>query len=120
MPIHTPDSDLSWHGIAYAAGIPVTIPDDLAAALGYAVDGDLLPMPVEDAQPPALRLINGTDIVRDLSVIPTIGAGAAKRLIQNRPPGGYASLAEVWALNPELLNPPYRIDTTVIAEWGGQ
>jgi hypothetical protein len=120
MPIYTPDSDLSWHGIAYPAGVPVVIPDDLAAALGLAVDGDPLPMPVEDDQPPALRLINGTDVVRDLSVIPTIGAGAAKRLIQNRPFGGYANLSEVWALNPELLIPPYRINLDVVASWGGQ
>ena len=121
MPIlHTPKSDLSWHGIAYPAGVPATIPDDLAVALGYSVDADPLPLPVEDGMAPALRLINGVDIVRDLSVIPTIGAGAAKRIIANRPPGGYASLSEVWALNPEQLHPPYRIDLTVVATWGGQ
>jgi hypothetical protein len=32
--LHTPDSDLSWHGVGYPAGLPAQIPDDLAIALG--------------------------------------------------------------------------------------
>lgn len=36
MPQYTPETDLSWRGKPYPAGIPADIPDDLAAALGLA------------------------------------------------------------------------------------
>jgi hypothetical protein len=43
--LYTPDSDLSWHGVGYPAGVAAQIPDDLAIALG------LTEAPTEPATP---------------------------------------------------------------------
>jgi len=69
--------------------------------------------------PAALALINGSDLARDVAIIPTIGQGAAKVLIENRPDGGYASLEEAWGLNPTLFDGRYKVDTATVAQWGG-
>ena len=69
--------------------------------------------------PAALALINGSDVARDVAIIPTIGQGAAKVLIENRPDGGYASLDEAWELNPVLFEGRYKIDVAIVAAWGG-
>lgn len=113
---YTPAHDLSWHGIPYLAGVPTQIPDDLAIALG-------LTAPAEAEQvitlvSPALALINGVDVVRELQVIPTIGAGAARLILSNRPEGGYESLEQVWALCPKIMAPPYTTDSEQVAAWG--
>jgi hypothetical protein len=119
-----------WRRRSWGPGL-TEIPDDLAAALGLtsapaaaptqssALDEPPDDSDDDDAIPYALRLINGVDVVREIQVIPTIGAGAAKRLLENRPPGGYQSLDDCWTLNPELLSPPYRTDPDAIAVWGG-
>jgi hypothetical protein len=115
-----------WRRQSWGPGL-TAIPDDLAAALGLAAaptQSSALDEPPDDSDdddaiPYALRLINGVDVVREIQVIPTIGAGAAKRLLENRPPGGYQSLDDCWTLNPELLSPPYRTDPDAIAVWGG-
>jgi hypothetical protein len=69
--------------------------------------------------PAALALINGSDVARDVAIIPTIGQGAAKVLIENRPEGGYASLDEAWELNAVLFDGRYKVDRDVVAQWGG-
>ena len=69
--------------------------------------------------PPALALINGTDVARDVAIIPTVGQGAAKVLIENRPDGGYASLEDAWGANPSLLEGRFKVDPQAVAEWGG-
>ena len=74
---------------------------------------------VPDGVYPALALINGSDVARDVAIIPTIGQGAAKVLIENRPEGGYASLEQAWELNPVLFEGRYKIDTDAVAQWGG-
>jgi hypothetical protein len=75
-------------------------------------------LPIDDS-PAALALINGSNVARDVAIIPTIGQGAAKVLIENRPERGYASLNEVWELNPTLFDGRYKVDTATVAQWGG-
>ena len=67
----------------------------------------------------ALRIINGVDVVREVQVIPTIGAQAAAVILGNRPEGGYESLAQVWELCPEILQGRYKTDPDLIETWGG-
>lgn len=72
-----------------------------------------------DSIPSALALINSSDVARDVAIIPTIGQGAAKVLIENRPDGGYASLEQAWELNPALFEGRYKVDAEAVAQWGG-
>jgi hypothetical protein len=72
-----------------------------------------------DGIPPALALINGKDVVRDVAIIPTLGQAAATRILENRPDGGYLSLDHVWEMNPEVLGGRFKVDTDVVAAWGG-
>lgn len=76
-------------------------------------------LPLESSIPAALALINGSDVPRDVAIIPTIGQGAAKVLIENRPDGGYASLEQAWELNPVLFEGRFKIDAEAVAMWGG-
>ena len=79
-------------------------------------------MPPEESLEPipaALTLINGSDVARDVAIIPTIGQGAAKVLIENRPDGGYASLEQAWELNPVLFEGRYKVDPEAVAQWAG-
>lgn len=69
--------------------------------------------------PAALTLINGSDVARDVAIIPTIGQGAAKVLIENRPDRGYASLEQAWELNPVLFEGRYKVDPEAVTLWGG-
>ena len=69
--------------------------------------------------PAALTLINGSNVARDVAIIPTIGQGAAKALIENRPDVGYASLEQAWELNPALFDGRYKVDPEAVAQWGG-
>jgi hypothetical protein len=75
-------------------------------------------LPLADI-PAALALVNGSDVARDVAIIPTIGQGAAKVLIENRPEGGYASLEDAWERNPTLFDGRYKVDTVTVAQWGG-
>lgn len=126
MPVsHTPTTDLGWRGAIYPAGRPAQIPDDLAAALGLTEAPAPTPRmealaPAGPTIPDALKLINGVDVVRELQVIPTIGAGAAKVILQNRPGGGYSSLAQVWELCPKIMASPYTTDPEQVAAWGAE
>jgi len=77
------------------------------------------PEPPDTQDPPALILINNSDIPRDVAIIPSLGQAAAKRIIANRPLGGYASLAHVWQANPEVLGGRMQVNPEVVAAWGG-
>ena len=68
---------------------------------------------------PALALINGSDVVRDIAIIPTIGQASAKRILSNRPNDGYSSLEQVWEMNPEVLGGRMQVDPIAVSEWGG-
>jgi hypothetical protein len=124
MPLYTPTTDLGWRGVVYRAGYAAQIPDDLAHALGLTGVPAKSPQgkaaaPAAASIPAALKLINGVDVVRELQVIPTIGAGAAKAILAARPDGGYSSLAQVWELCPKILSSPYTTDPEQVATWGG-
>ncbi|MBD1918862.1 MULTISPECIES: hypothetical protein [Cyanophyceae] len=70
------------------------------------------------AVPKALVVFNSLGTVREVEIVPTIGKGAAKAILENRPDGGYESLQQVWDLNPKILKPPYTTDPAAIAAWG--
>jgi hypothetical protein len=116
---YTPETDLGWRGIVYPAGTPAQIPDDLAAILGLG-PAAAQPNPTTASTPAALKLINGVDVVRELQVIPSIGAGAAKAILGARPKGGYESLDQVWELCPKILSSPYTTNPEQVAAWGGE
>lgn len=101
----------AWRMALAKAPKPVTIAPD--------PEPQLQPeLPLENI-PAALALINGSDVARDVAIIPTIGQGAAKVLIENRPSAGYASLDEAWELNPSLFDGRYKVDRDIVAQWGG-
>jgi hypothetical protein len=75
--------------------------------------------PTSDGIPAALALINGSDVVRDISIIPTVGQAAVKVILENRPEGGYTSLDQVWELCPEILGGRIKVDPEAVAAWGG-
>ena len=70
--------------------------------------------------PPALTLINGKDVARDVAIIPTLGQAAAGIILERRPDGGYESLDKVWELCPEVLGGRMKVDPVVVAGWGGE
>ena len=70
--------------------------------------------------PPALALINGKDVARDVAIIPTLGQVAAGIIIERRPDDGYESLGQVWELCPEVLGGRMKVDPKVVEEWGGE
>ena len=70
--------------------------------------------------PPALALINGKDVARDVAIIPTLGQAAAGIILERRPGGGYESLGQVWDLCPEVLGGRMRVDPKVVEKWGGK
>lgn len=80
---------------------------------------DTAPSPVALAVSPALALINGKNVVRDIAIIPTLGQSAVELILARRPITGYPSLDAVWNDCPELLKPPFTADPTAIATWGG-
>lgn len=94
-------------------------------AMGWADEPTPAPVPASppamptDGTPPSLALINGSNVARDVAIIPTIGQGAAKALIENRPDGGYASLEQAWEINPGLLEGRFKVDPDTVAGWGG-
>lgn len=69
--------------------------------------------------PAALTLINGSNVARDIAIIPTVGQAAARVIIESRPDGGYPSLDAVWETNPGLLEGRFKVDPGIVAQWGG-
>ena len=69
--------------------------------------------------PPALALINGKDVARDVAIIPTLGQAAAGIILERRPDGGYESLAQVWDMCHEVLGGRMKVDPKMVEEWGG-
>lgn len=66
--------------------------------------------------PAALLLCNSADSPNDLRPIPTVGSGAGKVILRDRPDGGYSDLADL----PEaIFAPPYNCDADQIAAWEG-
>jgi DNA uptake protein ComE-like DNA-binding protein len=76
-----------------------------------------LPEPSPVAVPPALALINAAATADEISVLPTIGKGAAKLILEARPEGGYLSLAAIWEQCPRVLARPYSTDPSVVEAW---
>ncbi|MGD1941853.1 MAG: hypothetical protein ACFB0G_11125 [Leptolyngbyaceae cyanobacterium] len=120
MPIHTPTEDLSWRGQLYPAGVASEIPNDLAQILGVMETPRPLPTPPATqesvSQPRALVIINEGSTPEELAVLPTIGKGAGKAILEARPEDGYGSLSEL----PEaIFAPPYNCDLTQIEAYEG-
>jgi hypothetical protein len=67
--------------------------------------------------PPALVLINAAAAADEISVLPTIGKGAAKLILEARPEGGYPSLSAIWEQCPRVLARPYSTDPAVVEAW---
>ncbi|MBD2261360.1 hypothetical protein [Pseudanabaena sp. FACHB-2040] len=69
--------------------------------------------------PHALALINSTDsaAAEKLVPLPGIGPAAARKLLERRPEGGYASLEQAAELNPELAERPFNVKWDAIASW---
>ena len=76
--------------------------------------------PEETKTPPALALINGKDVARDVAIIPTLGQVAAGIILERRPDGGYESLSQVWDMCPDVLGGRMKVDPKVVEEWGGK
>ena len=76
-----------------------------------------VPAPSPVAMPPALALINAATAADEISVLPTIGKGAAKLILEARPEGGYLSLAAIWEQCPRVLVRPYSTDPAVVEAW---
>ena len=99
------------------------IPLSLAVALGLlhqaaAAPAQPFPQGITETLPAALQLINGSDKATDLEILPTVGRGAAKKLLAKRPEGGYTSLDQVQQLCPEIFQPPFTGELDAIANWG--
>ena len=94
-------------------------------ALGWAdtPEAPSIPVPsppvIPKGIPAALALINGSDVARDVAIIPTVGQAAARVLIESRPEGGYPSLDAAWEANPGLLEGRFKVDPDAVAQWGG-
>jgi hypothetical protein len=78
------------------------------------------PAPVALGISPALALINGKSVVRDIAIIPTLGQAAVELILARRPEGGYESRAQVWELCPEVLGGRMKVDPDVVAAWGSE
>lgn len=105
--------DKAWRGQVYLTG-DREIPEDLAIALGLLqqveVSGDPELVVNSDHWLNLIAALNQAADPKDLEPLPTVGKGAAKRLLANRPEAGYESLEQVRSLNPELEQAPYRVD----------
>ena len=82
---------------------------------------DSIPEPIAadskpEKQSPALALCNNAEAPSDLRPIPTIGTGAGKVILRDRPEGGYGDLSELPAF---IFAPPYNCDLDEIAAWEG-
>lgn len=113
-----------WKGQIYEQG-DREIPDDLAIALGLLPPTleepgtpDLPGTPMHDS-PFVVELINSATTPKELTPLPGIGEGAAKRLLVHRPEAGYESLQQLVELCPELQKAPYRVDWGAILAYSG-
>lgn len=72
--------------------------------------------PVESAQGGgmALQVINQAATVDDIAVLPSIGKGSARVILEARPESGYESLGQVWELCPALLSRPYNVNPAAV------
>lgn len=57
-----------------------------------------------------LAAINDATDAKELASLPSIGNASGKRIIENRPDGGYADLDAVKIANEDLAKPPYNVD----------
>lgn len=111
----TLNEDKAWRGQVYLTG-DREIPEDLAIALGLTEKAES-GTPDSPRYPLSLpTLLNQATDPKDLEPLPTVGKGAAKRLLANRPEAGYESLEQVRSLNPELEQAPYRVDWSKVEE----
>lgn len=92
------------------------MPESLAAALG--LSGTVPEPSVPPAhQPDAVLLINRAISDDDLTPLPGIGKGAAKRILAAAPELGYDSLEQLRSLVPEIFEPPYSADLAELEAW---
>jgi hypothetical protein len=110
--------DYLWRGVTYLKG-DREIPDDLAIALGLTPAESGATDSVEPPTVAALVLINFVQSAVDMAILPTVGRGAAKRILDRRPEGGYTSLEQVAELCPEVTRQPYRVDWAQVQAWEG-
>jgi DNA uptake protein ComE-like DNA-binding protein len=66
------------------------------------------------ASPRALLIINEGATPEELAILPTIGKGAGKAILEARPPGGYASLGE---LPERIFTSPFNCDLAAITAY---
>lgn len=62
------------------------------------------------AETALLARLNQAEDEAALTDLPTIGKGAGRVILENRPKGGYASLADAIALNAKVSERPYTTD----------
>jgi hypothetical protein len=105
--------DHLWRGQTYPAG-DREIPNELAIALGFAVE---VSAPAVLTPEPLLAALNDAELADELVYLPTIGKSAAALLVLNRPWAGYESLEQVRKLNQKLVQKPFRVDWAVVAEF---
>jgi hypothetical protein len=65
---------------------------------------------VAGAEAALLARLNQADDEGSLSDLPTIGKGASRVILENRPEGGYVTLADAIALNAKVITHPYTTD----------
>lgn len=104
-----------------ASEVSAPEPSDAVVVAPTAVDVSS-PPPTDVSPPftlkvyPALKLINSATTVEQLTVLPTVGRGAAKVILDERVEPGYVSLA---ALPAAIFAKPYRCDLEQIKAWEG-
>lgn len=125
MPKVTLEADQLWKGSLYLAGSQVEVPEELAIALNLSPKSEAKKQkaatkeeqPSEAPTIPALTLLNTAQEPKELTPLPKIGDGAAKKLLANRPESGYESLEQAAELNPELAKAPFKVDWSAIQGW---
>lgn len=109
----------SWHGQIFPAGA-TQVPESLATVLALAVGDEAVDSgPKVDAplSSPALTAINAAATYEDLTPLPGIGSGAAKKIIKARPDSGFDSLQHLAELVPEIFSSPYAADLATLQPW---
>jgi len=65
----------------------------------------------------ALLIVNEGNSIDELAILPTIGKGAAKVILSDRPDSGYSALSELPA---KIFRPPYNCDVAEIEAYTGE
>lgn len=65
---------------------------------------------------PALKIANSADSPDDLTPIPTVGKGAGRVILKQRPDDGYKTVAD---LPQKIFEAPFNCDADQIAAWEG-